>query len=308
LLRQELRTVSDHASVLTVTGLLPTPWGPQPEAVLSEAQSQTPIVSPSVPASEADEVITQLFRHPRYLLTLKGRPPFRLAGIETYERLESVARFSLDLMATHYDPRLAQLYQGLQTALSPLAQPYQDIQQGAVWLRDLAYIFAPPITPSRRGAQVAEQLRGYLDAVLRSPHVTPTLYDFGLPLDKVSRSYWPGLFHCYDVPGLPRTNNALESRFRDTRRHLLRTTGQKGLMQRTLQRQGAWELLPSPPTEGQLLDALSHIPPADLAQERQRFAEHRQRFRLQRRSRRQTQAQFNQLRQRWATLRPTGTG
>ena len=24
---------------------------------------------------------------------------------------------------------------------------------------------------------------------------------------KVSASYWPGLFHCYDVPGLPRTNN-----------------------------------------------------------------------------------------------------
>ena len=155
---------------------------------------------------------------------------------------------------------------------------------------------------------MAEQLRGYLDAVLRSPHVTPTLYDFGLHLDKVSRSYWPGLFHCYDVPGLPRTNNVLESRFRDTGRHLLSTTGQKGLTQRTLQRQGAWELLPRPPTEGQLLDALSQIPPADLAQERQRFAEHRQRFRLQSRSRRQTQAQCNQLRQRWATLRPTGTG
>jgi hypothetical protein len=24
---------------------------------------------------------------------------------------------------------------------------------------------------------------------------------------KVSASYWPGLSHCYDVPGLPRTNN-----------------------------------------------------------------------------------------------------
>jgi len=32
---------------------------------------------------EADEVITQLFHHTRYLLTLKGRPPFRLAGLET---------------------------------------------------------------------------------------------------------------------------------------------------------------------------------------------------------------------------------
>ena len=155
---------------------------------------------------------------------------------------------------------------------------------------------------------MAEQLRDYLDTVLRRPEVTPTLYEFGRHLDKVSRSYWPGLFHCYDVPGLPRTNNELESHFRDTGRRLLRTTGQKGLTQRTLQRQGAWELLPRPPTEAQVLSALCQTSPEDLAQERQRFAAHRQRFRLQRRSLKQSRAQFEQLRQRWSSLQPTGTG
>ncbi len=48
---------------------------------------------------------------------------------------------------------------------------------------------------------------------------------------------------------LPRTNKDLESRFRDTSRRLMRTTGQKGLTQRTLQRQGAWERLPCPSTQ-----------------------------------------------------------
>ena len=62
-------------------------------------------------------------RHTRYLLTLKGRSPFRLAGIETYERLSNVAGVSLDLLAQHYEPRLSQLYQGLQAALSPLRRP-----------------------------------------------------------------------------------------------------------------------------------------------------------------------------------------
>jgi hypothetical protein len=221
---------------------------------------------------------------------------------------EHVARFSLDLLATHYDPRLAQLYRGLRSALSHVAQTYQALQQGAAWLRDIAYILEPTTTQALRGEQVAEQLRGYLDTMLHLPHVTPALSEFRLHLDKVSRSYWPGLFHCYDVPGLPRTNNALESRFRDTRRRLLRTTGQKGLTQRTLQRQGAWELLPRPPTEAQVLDAVCHTPPEDLAQERQRFAAHRQRFRLQSRSRRQVQAQFDHLRQKWSALQPTGTG
>ena len=117
-------------------------------------------------------------------------------------------------------------------------------------------------------------------------------------LDKVSRSYWPGLFHCYEMPVLPRTNNEIESHVRDTGRQLLRITGQKGLTARTLQCQGAWELLPRPATEAKLLDGLSQIPPEDLAQERQRFAGHRERFRLQSRSTCQTQIQFAQLRQR----------
>ena len=304
-IRQEPRTAPSHAGVLTVTGLLPSPLeAPQAPA----SHSPTPRISPTAPAPEADEVITQLFRHTRYLLTLKGRPPFWLAGLETYERLHNVAQLSLDLLAARYDPRLAQLYQGLQSALTPMAEPYHALYQGAAWLRDIAYILEPCPTQPLSAAQVAGQLRGYLDTVVRWPDVTPTLSAFSRHLDKVSRSYWPGLFHCYDVPGLPRTNNALESHFRETRRRLLRITGQKGLTQRTLQRQGAWELLPRPSTEAQLLATVGQTPPADLAQERQRFAAHRQRFRLQSRSRRQTQAQFNQLRQTWSTLQPTGPG
>lgn len=46
-------------------------------------------------------------------------------------------------------------------------------------------------------------------------------------LVKVSRSYWPGLFHCYDVADLPRTNNALEQLFGSYRYHERRITGRK---------------------------------------------------------------------------------
>jgi hypothetical protein len=298
-IRHEPRTIPGHAGVLTVTGLLPSPIG-LPQAP-TEPQAPNP-------APEADTVITHLFRHTRYLLTLKGRPPFRLAGLETYERLDHVARCSFDLLAQRYDSRLTPLVQGLRSALSPLAQTYQELQQGAAWLHDIAYILEPVPSCSMSAQQVAGQLRGYLDTVCRWPEATPSLAQFARHLDTVSRSYWPGLFHCYDVPGLPRTNNELESHFRDTSRRLLRTTGQKGLTQRTLQRQGAWELLPRPPTETKICEVLSQTPAEDLTQERQRFAEHRQRFRMQSRSRRQTQAQFDQLRQTWLALPPTGTG
>lgn len=304
LIRQEPRRDPKQAGVLTVTGLLPSPISMPNASEVSVPQSAIE----NSPEIEADAVITQLLRRTRYLLTLKGRPPFRLAGMATYERLDEVARLSLDLLTQRYDPRLAQLYQGLQSALLPFTQTYPDLQQGAAWLRDIAYILEPVSPQGLKSEQVAAQLHGYLGAIRCQHDVSPAIYDFGLHLDKVTRSYWPGLFHCYDMPGLPRTNNEIESHFRDTGRQILRITGQKGLTGRTLQRQGAWELLPRPATEAKLLDGLSQIPPEDLAQERQRFAGHRERFRLQSRSTRQTQIQFTQLRQRWAALPPTGTG
>ncbi len=44
---------------------------------------------------------------------------------------------------------------------------------------------------------------------------------------KVTSSYEAGLFHCYDVPELPRTNNDLEQLFGSTRHHERRCTGRK---------------------------------------------------------------------------------
>ena len=44
---------------------------------------------------------------------------------------------------------------------------------------------------------------------------------------KVTRSYWSGLFHCYDIPDLPRTNNDLEHLFGQHRYLERRITGRK---------------------------------------------------------------------------------
>jgi hypothetical protein len=44
---------------------------------------------------------------------------------------------------------------------------------------------------------------------------------------KVARSYRPGLFHCYAVPDLPRTNNGLEQMFGSQRHHERRASGRR---------------------------------------------------------------------------------
>jgi hypothetical protein len=45
---------------------------------------------------------------------------------------------------------------------------------------------------------------------------------------KKTESYWPGLFHCYDIPDLPRTNNDLEHCFGSVRYGQRRASGRRG--------------------------------------------------------------------------------
>lgn len=299
LIRDEAATAVTPSNVLCMTGMIPD------TLIASEGSVASDTLADEV--LEAN-VIAQLFRHTRYLLTLKGRPPFRLAGIETYQRLQQVAAFTEQLLMHRQHPQLRQLKQGLQGALRPFAQRYQDLQQGAVWLSAIAQILEPIPEAARTGDQVAHTLRAYLDNLSQLPAISPDLKAFRRHLERTSTSYWAGLFHCYDIEGLPRTNNDLESLFRDTQRRLLRTTGQKGHTRRALQRTGAWELLPRCSTESQCVEALRQIEVSQLRIEQQRLRQHLARFRLHTRSDSQTQAQFDRLRQHWLSLAKTSTG
>ena len=44
-------------------------------------------------------------------------------------------------------------------------------------------------------------------------------------LVKVAKSYWPGLFHAYDHPQIPRTSNGIEGLFGSIKRSVRSTTG-----------------------------------------------------------------------------------
>jgi len=304
LIRAEKVSSTPQPAVLTVTGLLPD----HPQAASDTENPSTELLTTAnSDAAVADTVVTQLLRHTRYLLTLKRRPPFRLAGIEAYQRLQGVIALSQELLVHRHDSRMACLNDGLQTALAPFAREYHELRQGETWLRSIDSILGPA-DASSTGEQVAQQLRTYLDDLSTVPDLSPRLDTFRRHLDKVSSSYWPGLFHCYDIEGLPRTNNDLESHFRDTQRRLLRTTGQKGQTRRALQRVGAWELLPRPPTEARCLVALRETPMDQLAKEQKRLRRHQQRFCLHTRSIRRVNAQFDKLRKQWLALAATSTG
>jgi hypothetical protein len=57
------------------------------------------------------------------------------------------------------------------------------------------------------GSDVRQRVEGLLAEMQDEQATVGTLQPAVAHFLKVSASYWPGLFHCYDVEGLPRTNN-----------------------------------------------------------------------------------------------------
>lgn len=76
-------------------------------------------------------------------------------------------------------------------------------------------------------AGVRRRFNGLVAAMARHRGRAGGLAEAADHFRKVARSYGPGLFHCYAVPGLPRTNNELEQLFGAQRHHERRATGRK---------------------------------------------------------------------------------
>ena len=122
----------------------------------------------------------------------------------------------------------------------------------------------------------------------------------------MSQSYWPELLHGCEIEGLARTNNELESHFRALQHHLLPTTGQKGGTRRALNRLGvtAQELVFRVPRPG----SPAQLSTQELAEERQRADQHRQRLRFEVISLIRADARLDGLNQQWMYIPKDSTG
>jgi hypothetical protein len=113
--------------------------------------------------------------------------------------------------------------QGL-VATSPLWPP---IQAAYAVVHQAAHLLANH--DQRDAAALRQAYEEQVLAPLRTPPANwGALAPAAAHFVKVTASYWPGLFPCYDVPDLPRTNNDLEQYFGAARHLERRATGRKG--------------------------------------------------------------------------------
>jgi hypothetical protein len=109
--------------------------------------------------------------------------------------------------------------------LEATAALWPDIQTAYAWVHQAAHLLANDAGQGaddvrRAHADLLAEMHQHRDtAGLLAPAVDHFLKD--------TASYWPGLFHCYNVPNLPRTNNDLEQYSGTARYQERRATGRK---------------------------------------------------------------------------------
>ena len=99
------------------------------------------------------------------------------------------------------------------------------MERAYAWVRAAARVLGNP--GGEDAGTVRRRFAGLVAAMQRHRGRAGTLAPAVARFGKVARSYWPGLFHCNAVPGLPRTNNGLEQLFGSQRHHERRAAGRK---------------------------------------------------------------------------------
>jgi hypothetical protein len=185
------------------------------------------------------------------------------------------------------------------------------LRQAHAWLCEIAHRLEPPAAdapePPRTGAQVRQRVESYLDEVATA--LTEGRVPAGLEppvehLVTVLRRLGDGLYHCYDVPGLPRTDNDLEQFYRRVKALERRITGHKRSAAFVVRVGGfaVYATAASHTAENELRRQLAAVPAAAGQAERARLWANQERQTKMRRFRLHRAAYLADLEARWAQV------
>jgi hypothetical protein len=178
---------------------------------------------------EEAEIVRGYCAAVRAALTDDGLPPLAGAGLKLHDRLSRIAA-SLDrvaALASGLPGGLKRLQHLLRRGLEETAELWPAVREAFKWVKRVARLLKnteelPAKNVRRRLVQLLGRMREAA-ATAVAPSVGAGLRHFL----KVSKSYWPGLFRCYESVDLPRTNNDLEHIFGSHRYHERRASGRR---------------------------------------------------------------------------------
>jgi hypothetical protein len=181
------------------------------------------------PEDEEADIVRSYCAAVRGALTDDGLPPLSASGLKLQDRLSQIAA-SLDQVAASagsLPSGLKRLQQLLWRGLEETAALFPPVREAYKWVKRVARILKnreqlPAAKVRRRLVQLLVRMRRAA-ATTAEPSVQKDLLHFL----KVTKSYRPGLFPCYESPDIPRTNNDLEHAFGSHRYHERRASGRR---------------------------------------------------------------------------------
>jgi hypothetical protein len=237
-------------------------------------------------------------------LSRKGRAPFILSGLPMFDDLCALRQTLAQCLTLGDHPHLRHWYTVLDRNLSSYELVFAEIRQTLDWMDCIQTILDSPLPtveePGPGSDTVALNLAHYLGHLADLTDLAPWIMQFRDDLLHVSERYWSGLFHCYDLVGLPPTNNDHESLYGQTKRQLRRQLGVSELREPLLRR-GAWavfQINAASPTE--LKERLAQVSWKDYAVERARYEQRQNQFRRRYRWRHQRDSVLQQRLADWA--------
>jgi hypothetical protein len=118
------------------------------------------------------------------------------------------------------------LHKLVTTGLAKTAPLWPAIAQGYAWVHRAAQILEN--VAGHDGLVLRREYRALLTEMKQGQEQLGELAWAVGHFRKVTKSYWRGLFQCYETPELPRTNNDLEQCFGAVRYHERRASGRAG--------------------------------------------------------------------------------
>jgi len=209
------------------------------------------------------------------------RKPFHWGGLTGYDQLSEVAQLLNSVPAGEFGTAyLRRLAERVDRVLDRYRVNARDLREAHTWLRRIAKCLRYPSsaypesrTPDSRlsSEQVKremEELLAEFQPDLKRRPAQAALYDTWRRVWEESGSEW---LHCYDIPGLPPDNLAMESLFGQLRRHQRRVSGRKST--RKLRDFGQYQVLFLSESEEELLEQIQQVPLEEYKKNRRRLAE-----------------------------------
>lgn len=261
---------------------------------------------------EAPQVATRLSVQQGYAqvvqicLSRTSHSPFDLTGLQAYTDVQALVQSLGRCLSRQEDPTLRAWRALLQECLSRYQAAFGEVAEAQSWIGVIRQVLDAAGLPSEqnRGAgadAVARQLAQVLGELADRQDLSAWLQSVREHVCGVSERYWSGLFVCYEVVGVPRTNNDLEALFGLTRQRIRQQTGAKQV-RRVIARSGAWLIYPCDADVEALQQRLAGVRYEVYQQERAQFEQRQGRFRQRLRWRRNRSGVLDELEAQWASL------